>query len=286
MTLASPHTRGDVYTRLILRHHAEHDVYLTLNWSQVGPRTFPIPTPGWVRSRYSGHHDAQVATPAADSTVTSFCPPAPFNAGQLLQAPAFSAAPRLAAPTHSCRPQSTRPVLPTTSLFRSGLALYGLGPQDVYTQRDNRRLVGGANGTFNLFDTDWTWKGYYEHGENDTNIHVRGIALKPYIYAAIDSVQVTAANQATYRRECGVGTIVCRSAVADRRLRALRSLRRACQPGPEELALRRRQLGSGPDPDFPPDAGCGRLRHIRRADLGLGGQGFGRHRFYLAPGSL
>ncbi len=84
----------------------------------------------------------------------------------------------------------------------------------VYTQRDNRRLVGGADGTFNLFSTDWTWKGYYEHGENDTNIHVRGVALKPYLYAAIDSVQVTAANQGTYSTS-PLGSIVCRSAVAD-----------------------------------------------------------------------
>jgi iron complex outermembrane recepter protein len=84
----------------------------------------------------------------------------------------------------------------------------------VYTQRDNRRLVGGADGNFNLFDTDWTWKGYYEHGENDTNIHVRGITLKPYLYAALDSVQVTAANQARYSTS-PLGSIVCRSEIAD-----------------------------------------------------------------------
>src|SRR4029079_18246491 len=101
--------------------------------------------------------------------------------------------------------------------FSLGSLYYGRGPQKVYTQRDNRRYVGGANGSFNALDTDWTWTAYYEHGENDTNIHVRGIALKPYMYAAIDAVQVTAANQTTYASiNAPLGSTVCRSIVADR----------------------------------------------------------------------
>ena len=172
--------------------------------------------------------------------------------------------------------------------FSLGSLYYGLGPQVVYTQRDNRRLVGGADGSFNLFNTDWTWKGYYEHGENDTNIHVRGITLKPYLYAAIDSVQVTAANQATYAAvNAPLGSIVCRSVIADQEgcvpfdpfgapvTRPRRTGSMAATPG----ALARIQISHQMQDvaDF---------AIIRRADRGLGRQDFGGDGRYLAPGSL
>jgi hypothetical protein len=32
-------------------------------------------------------------------------------------------------------------------------------------QRDMRRYVVGGNGGFSLFNTDFTWDSYFEHGE-------------------------------------------------------------------------------------------------------------------------
>jgi outer membrane receptor protein involved in Fe transport len=141
-----------------------------------------------------------------------------FNPGQLLQAPGIQCGNAIGGP-NAYLPASVQAACLSNNVtsFSLGSLYYGLGPQKVYTQRDNRRLVGGVNGRFNLFDTDWTWTSYYEHGENDTNIHVRGIALKPYLYAAIDAVQVTAANQATYASvNAPLGSIVCRSTLAIR----------------------------------------------------------------------
>ncbi|HEX3754053.1 MAG TPA: TonB-dependent receptor, partial [Rhizomicrobium sp.] len=94
--------------------------------------------------------------------------------------------------------------------FSFGSNYIGLGPQIVYTNRDNRRLAVGGDGAFNIFDTDWTWDTYYTHGENDTNIHVRQITLKPYLYAAIDSVVAQPGDGSG----AVPGTIVCRSSAA------------------------------------------------------------------------
>ncbi len=71
----------------------------------------------------------------------------------------------------------------------------------IKTARTMRRFVVGGDGHFNMFDTDWTWGTYFQHGEVNSKIRVRTF-LNPYFFAAIDSV--TGPN----------GTIVCRSAAA------------------------------------------------------------------------
>ena len=71
----------------------------------------------------------------------------------------------------------------------------------IRTARTQRRYVVGGDGSFGLLGTDWTWNGYFEHGEVDSKIRVHTF-LNPYFNAAVDSV--AGPN----------GTIICRSAVA------------------------------------------------------------------------
>jgi iron complex outermembrane recepter protein len=216
VTLATPLTRGNVYTRVSYDITPNAEVYLTYNWSQVGTSNIPNPDEwlGALPGIGGGSAQSNTAPIALTSSVVSN---STFNPGQLLQAPGIQCG-NAPGGANAFLPASVQAACIANGItsFSFGSLFYGLGPQVVYTQRDNRRLVGGADGTFNLFSTDWTWKGYYEHGENDTNIHVRGVALKPYLYSAIDSVQVTAANQATYSPvNAALGTIVCRSVLAD-----------------------------------------------------------------------
>jgi len=71
----------------------------------------------------------------------------------------------------------------------------------IKTARTQRRFVVGADGSFGLFDKDWTWNTYFEHGEVDSKIKVHTF-LNPYFNAAVDAIAGPS------------GTIVCRSTVA------------------------------------------------------------------------
>jgi len=177
VTLATPLTRGDIYTRVSYDLTPNTEVFLTYNWSQVGTSNIPNPD-AWL--------SALPGFPA--NTVGQVIQPAGIQCGNATNSYVPGSAPGSGA--NAFLPASVNAACAANGItnFQFGSLFYGLGPQDVYTQRDNRRLVGGADGTFNLFDTDWTWNGYYEHGENDTNIHVRGIVLKPYLYAALNAV--------------------------------------------------------------------------------------------------
>ena len=201
MTLATPLTRGNVYTRLSYDLTPDTEVFMTVNWSQVG--TSNIPESGHVAeraARASAATRTRATRPRRSATRRSPRPPCTNNPGQILQAPGIQCG-NAAGGANAFLPASVQAACIANNItsFSFGSLYYGLGPQKVYTQRDNRRYVGGADGIFDLFDTKWNWQGYYQHGENDTNIHVRGIALKPYMYAAIDSVQVRRRRNATTR---------------------------------------------------------------------------------------
>jgi len=217
VTLATPLTRGNVYTRLSYDLTAKTEIFMTINWSEVATSNIPNPDmwlgalPGITGGSTQSNSNALALTNSVLSNSA-------FNPGQLLQAPGIQCG-NAPGGANAFLPASVQAACIANNItsFSLGSLYYGLGPQKVYTQRDNRRYVGGANGSFNALDTDWTWTAYYQHGENDTNIHVRGIALKPYMYAAIDAVQVTAANQTTYASiNAPLGSTVCRSIVADR----------------------------------------------------------------------
>ena len=82
-----------------------------------------------------------------------------------------------------------------------------------YNNRTTRRYVLGAEGTFNLFDTDWAFKGYGQHGEVDFHNTLENILVTPYYNAAIDAVQVTANNQSSFPG-VPLGSVICRSVAA------------------------------------------------------------------------
>lgn len=85
----------------------------------------------------------------------------------------------------------------------------------IRTDRTQRRLVLGGDGSFGVFGTDWTWHSYFEYGVTNSYDHVHTF-LNPYFDAAVDSVAVSPANQATYAPlNVPLGTIVCRNVVAD-----------------------------------------------------------------------
>jgi outer membrane receptor protein involved in Fe transport len=74
--------------------------------------------------------------------------------------------------------------------------------QVVNVQRDMRRYVVGGNGAFALFGTDFAWDSYFQHGENDTAIHIRNEPLKNRFNLAMDAIQLPN------------GQIVCRDPAA------------------------------------------------------------------------
>jgi outer membrane receptor protein involved in Fe transport len=82
-----------------------------------------------------------------------------------------------------------------------------------YNNRTMRRFVLGAEGDFNLFDIDWNFKVYGEHGEVDYHNTLENILITPYYDAAIDAVQVTSNNQASFPG-VPVGSVICRSVAA------------------------------------------------------------------------
>ena len=82
-----------------------------------------------------------------------------------------------------------------------------------YNNRTLRRFVVGSDGDFNMFDTDWTFKGYAEHGESDYSNVLENMLLNNYYTSAIDAVTVTNANAAAFAG-VPVGSTVCRSATA------------------------------------------------------------------------
>jgi len=102
--------------------------------------------------------------------------------------------------------------------FTAGAMQYGaqnsiLQNVENYNNRTTRRYVLGADGVFNLFDIDWNFKAYYQHGEVDFHNTLENILITPYYNAAIDAVQVTANNQSTFPG-VPLGSIICRSVAA------------------------------------------------------------------------
>lgn len=73
---------------------------------------------------------------------------------------------------------------------------------NVHTRRKQQRFVVGADGSFGLFGTRWTYDAYAAHGENDTAVDVRDIMNVSRYNKAIDAI--VGPNN----------TIICRDPVA------------------------------------------------------------------------
>ncbi len=134
----------------------------------------------------------------------------------------------------------------------------------IRTDRTQRRFVVGADGSFGVFGTDWTWHSYFEYGVTNSYINVHTF-LNPYFKAAVDLVAVSAANQATYAPlNVPLGTIVCRSVVADQEgCQPLRRLWQRAGAGlNHKLAVRRQPPAH--QPEHPPAGGCVQLQRERQ----------------------
>jgi outer membrane receptor protein involved in Fe transport len=83
----------------------------------------------------------------------------------------------------------------------------------VTIARKQPRYVLGIDGKFDAFGTSWNVTGYYQHAETHENVDITNVVLIPRYKAAIDAINVTAANVAQYPGAT-IGQVVCRSTAA------------------------------------------------------------------------
>ena len=150
VTLATPLTRGDIYTRLSYDLTPDTEIYMTMNWSQVGTSNIPNPDM-WLGSLpgISGGGD-ESNTASAGFSPNPFCPIPHSIPGRYCRRPAFSAAPWPAAPMPSCPPRSRPPacrVVPPLPALQASVLVrlyYGNGPQEVYTPSASTAALSAA----------------------------------------------------------------------------------------------------------------------------------------------
>ena len=199
-TIATPITRGNIYARLSYDLTPDWDLWTTVSMSQV--QTSNNPNSNAWRSALPGINGGTGQTGTALLTGSVFST-APFNLGQLVQAPGIQCG-NAAGGANAFLPAHINAACVSAGItsFGFGSQFEGLGPQKVHTMRNHRRYAMGLDGSFDLFGTEWSTQIYGQHGENNTRIDVRGITLLPYLYAAVDSVRDAQGNA------------VCRSTVA------------------------------------------------------------------------
>ena len=74
--------------------------------------------------------------------------------------------------------------------------------QSVDIDRTQNRWVIGGDGTFDVFTKNVTWNGYFEYGQNVSNLHIFNMPLTPNLTASLNATTNAA------------GQIVCASAAA------------------------------------------------------------------------
>jgi iron complex outermembrane receptor protein len=198
-TMSTPITRGNIYARLSYDLTPDWNLWTTVSLAEV--QTSNNPNSNAWRSSLPGIAGAGGAN--VPNLATTIVSTAPFNLGQNLIAGGIQCGNAVGG-ANAFLPASINAACVTAGItsFGFGSQFEGLGPQKVHTLRDNRRYAMGLDGTFNLFNTEWSAAVYAEHGENNTRIDVRGITLLPYLYSAIDSVRDSS------------GVAVCRNTVA------------------------------------------------------------------------
>lgn len=95
--------------------------------------------------------------------------------------------------------------------IRAGVGNVFIDPQGADNTREVYRFVAGANGQFGLFDSEWTWDGYYQRGITKTNELLTNAWHLGRYSLATDAVFAPAGNAAGI----APGTIVCRSTLTD-----------------------------------------------------------------------
>ncbi len=171
-SLVSSQTRGDFYTRVSYDILPGIEIYGTANIAAVASSNQP--NPGAFKNANLNIRCDNAFLP---TSIAAVCP--------------------------TLYPATTTGGVTTPAQFQFGTA-NAIFPNNIRVKplRNQRRFVVGSDGVFNLFGKDWSFDTYFQHGENDTSIHVHDITLTPRYNNAIDAV--AGPN----------GTIVCRSAAA------------------------------------------------------------------------
>jgi outer membrane receptor protein involved in Fe transport len=218
--------RGNVYARASYDITPEIEIYASAIFSEVV--TWDKPTQSFFKS-----DNLQVAcdnpflpssvaqaclanngqTAAYNSQFTSIPQPVGGIAGNLSSAYAPSAADLANGPNGGNSLSNGFLAGYTAGKMQYGALNSILQNVENYNNRTTRRYVLGTDGVFNLFNIDWNFKAYYQHGEVDFHNTLENILITPYYDAAIDAVQVTANNQASFPG-VPLGSIICRSVAA------------------------------------------------------------------------
>jgi outer membrane receptor protein involved in Fe transport len=114
--------------------------------------------------------------------------------------------------------QCSNPYVPAsiqTACANAGITSFSYGvsnavlPNNINVNPVRRQIRGvvGAKGKLDVLGTSWSYDGYYEHGENITDIHVSNITLTPRYNAAIQAVRqpdgtITCANPVAVASGC------------------------------------------------------------------------------------
>ena len=189
-SLIDPITRGNVYGRISYDLNDNTEIYATINISNV--RTQNIPAQGNSNKGGIGIKCDNAFLPQTGM----------FGVGLSYAATIAACNAAYANPLYNSNATVTATGAPvqgfsvTTSNGNMNL------DQIVDIQRDMRRYVVGGDGAFNVFDTDFTWDSYFQHGENDTAFHIHNMPLKNRFNLAMDTIQLAD------------GSIVCRDPAA------------------------------------------------------------------------
>ena len=106
-------------------------------------------------------------------------------------------------------PDTVRAALLANNLtsFQIGTSNINLPPQGSDNERNVRRYVAGAGGSFGMIGKDWKWDGYYQLGKTNTREQLTNAWNLARMALATDAVVAPAGNAAGI----AAGTIVCRS---------------------------------------------------------------------------
>ncbi len=72
--------------------------------------------------------------------------------------------------------------------FRIGSMNYDLPGTENLTRRQTDRIVLGADGLFDAFNSEWTWNVYFQHGETDSRNEISGNMRRAEYAKAVDAV--------------------------------------------------------------------------------------------------
>jgi outer membrane cobalamin receptor len=178
-TLVSPISRDSTYIRLSYDVTPTSEVFATFNYGASATITEPAGSVGYnvtLPCNYA-YLPGSINTAGALGAAAAAAAVAAGNLQQACYAGYFS--PTASAATLAGYPVGSMPV---------GISLTTGSYQIVDIYRQQRRFVLGGDGSFDLFDRNFTWDTYAEYGNNGAWINIANMPLKPNITAATDAI--------------------------------------------------------------------------------------------------